>query len=477
MNFLDKAINFISPRWGLNRQYYREMTRNYDAGSSGRLNSGWIATNNTAENTDRSYRDIIRSRARDLERNSDVAESIINAFVRNVVGKGFRLQAKTDDENLNNEIEELFQEWSKAKNIDTTGQQNLQELCEMLVRRQKVDGGIIFVKCYTNDCLLPFQIQAKEVDELETSIYSISSANKVYGGIEYNDYNKPVKYYFKKYDASGFYTGEYEEIPADRVIFMWKKKRPTQIREMSELANTLPRVKEINEYNTAITLKEKIQACLSVFITKIQPSGGGRRSIIDKESGLGIKKLVPGMIQELAPGESVTAVNPSGQASNAEALINNQQRMAGAGQGISYEVHSRDMSKSNYSSARQGMLEDRKTFEPMQMKIIESFLDEIYDEFLKSAVLTKSLSIDLIEFLNNKRYYSKHKWITPGWSWIDPIKEANANRISLECGFDTLQNICGSRGEDWKEVIKQLSIEQDYMKQYNLTIKEKGGKK
>ena len=38
------------------------------------------------------------------------------------------------------------------------------------------------------------------------------------------------------------------------------------------------------------------------------------------------------------------------------------QRLTGAGQGISYEATSRDMSQTNYSSARQGLIEDSMTY-------------------------------------------------------------------------------------------------------------------
>ena len=37
--------------------------------------------------------------------------------------------------------------------------------------------------------------------------------------------------------------------------------------------------------------------------------------------------------------------------------------MIGAGQGLSYEATSRDMSETNYASARQGAIEDEMTYQ------------------------------------------------------------------------------------------------------------------
>jgi capsid protein len=58
-----------------------------------------MAVNGTAEQVDQPQRDIIRARARDLERNSDIAEAIIGPMERNIVGTGIRVQAKVMKKN------------------------------------------------------------------------------------------------------------------------------------------------------------------------------------------------------------------------------------------------------------------------------------------------------------------------------------------------------------------------------------------
>ena len=74
------------------------------------------------------------------------------------------------------------------------------------------------------------------------------------------------------------------------------------------------------------------------------------------------------MIKELNAGDEVQVVNPTGQGSDATSFTKLQQRMIGAGQGLSYEATSRDMSETNYASARQGAIEDEMTY-PGQVKI------------------------------------------------------------------------------------------------------------
>lgn len=468
MNWIDRAISFISPSRGYERLAWRNALRSfYDAGENDRLNSGWTAVNSTAEQTDRAQRDIIRARARDLERNSDFAEGIVGAFERNVVGTGIRLQAKvlksdgTEDDELNKQIEDLWIEWCRARNCDVSAQQSFLELQQMAIRRIVVDGGIIFIKAYTNGGPVPFSLQAREVDELDTSMNTVSDAlgNRVVGGIELDQYNKPVAYWLKKFTPDGYWTGKSERIESQRVIYLWRKTRPTQLREVSQLAKTLPRVRDTNEFVEAVSVKERILACLSVFITKQTPTGIGRNVKVDSKSGYQQRTISPGMIQELQPGETVSAVNPSGQSSNAKDFISIQQRLAGSGQGLSYEAISRDMSQVNYSSARQGYLEDQRTYSIWQQFLIEHFCYEVYTEFFISAVLSGQLKIK--DFWQNKKRYLNHSWIASGWSWIDPLKEVNANKIAMGTGQITLAEICAEQGKDWKDVLNQIAKENE----------------
>jgi lambda family phage portal protein len=191
------------------------------------------------------------------------------------------------------------------------------------------------------------------------------------------------------------------------------------------------------------------------------------------KSGYKQKTISPGMIMELSPGDEVSAVTPSGQATSARDFITTQQRLAGSGQGLSYEAVSRDMSQVNYSSARQGLLEDQRTYGMWQQFLIEHLCMEVYTEFIISAVLSGQLKIP--DFWSNKRKYLKHMWICPGWSWIDPYKEANANKIALETGQDTLSQICAEQGHDWKDVMKQRAKE--IKMQQDLGINNTGGDK
>lgn len=151
-NWLDNLIAAFSPRRAYERELWRQeldFIRGYDAANSGRLNAGWRVTNESAEMTDRYDRDVVRARARDLEHNSDIAQAILHAYKRNVVGRGYTLRATTGDDERDKQIEQAWKRWTKARNCDITGEQSFNEILRMLVERKRVDGGILIHFCYT----------------------------------------------------------------------------------------------------------------------------------------------------------------------------------------------------------------------------------------------------------------------------------------------------------------------------------------
>lgn len=462
-NALDRVIGWFSPKTAYERMCYRA---GYMAAGTPRRHDGWTPVDGSAEQVNSTSRELLRRKARDLERNSDIANSIVGAYVRNVVGSGFVPQADTGDEELNRKIEKVFNDWQKKENCDITGTQSFLEICNMVVRRYLIDGGILFIKVYGGDGKIPFQLQSREVSDLDgdmTRLYE-QRGNTIVGGVEVNEYGKPLAYHIKVLTGDGWDTGNKVRVEANRVIALWQKHSPSQVREVTPMAVAINRVADTEDFIDTVSLKEKILACLAVFIKRLTPTGGNPlgRTQKDTRTGYDRTKLAPGIIQELQPGDDVQAVVPTGQATNTREMVSLFNRMVAAGQGLSYESVSRDMSQVNYSSARQGLLEDKKTYQRLQRFLIDHFLDEVYKEVVIAAVTAKVL--DIPDFWSKQEQYLTHTWTMPGWSWIDPVKEVNANKIAVQSGQDTLASVCASRGDDWQDTLRQRARELKYQK-------------
>lgn len=473
MNWLDGIIGFFSPERGARRKAWRQNLqemRNYDAGNYDRGNANWRVMNQSAEFTDRYSRDNVRARARDLERNSDMMNSVIGAYTRNVIGGGYILQPKTKSDKLNDTLLTAWKKWCKKQNCDVTGTQSFTQMMRMCIQRKKIDGGILIIKRYTKDGFIPFKLQTFEVDELDDSqMLPKKKGNKVVGGIEMNEYNKPMGYWIRQYSIDGMALSQPIWVDAKDVIFLYTKRRPSQVREMSDMSPTITRIRDTNEFMVAVSVKERIAACLSVFIKKVMPTIGiGRAGAppVQHESYQG-KTITPGMIKELNAGDEIQVVNPTGQATDAASYIKLQQRLVGAGQGISYEATSRDMSESNYSSTRQGIIEDEMTY-AAEKELLMEVMDEVYETFVISMWLAGL--IDAKDFWDKKDEYMDHAWVAAPKKWIDPQKEANANKIALNTGQKTFKQIAAEQGRDWKEQIDEMAEVLEYAKDKGIDL-------
>ncbi|MDE6839216.1 MAG: phage portal protein, partial [Acutalibacter sp.] len=333
------------------------------------------------------------------------------------------------------QIEKLWAQWCKKRNCDVTGTQSLSQMLRMAVRRKKVDGGMLFVKRYTGDGLLPFKLQTMEVDELDGStIVAKHKGNRVCGGIEYTPYNKPVGYWFRQYSIDGVTSPEPVYVEAKDVIFYFSKRRPSQLREMSDMSQTLTRIRDANEFMVAEDTKQRIQACVALFIKKVNPTGLGRGSGGQTGKTYSRSMFTPGMVSELNVGDEVDMINPQGQATDAATYVKLLQRLVASGQGLSYEAVARDMSGSTYSSTRQNLIEDGMTYSD-EVELLVEVIDEIYESFLISAVLAGKVTMP--DFWGRKDVYFAHHWVKPPKPWIDPAKEAAATKTAMQSGAKT----------------------------------------
>lgn len=196
--------------------------------------------------------------------------------------------------------------------------------------------------------------------------------------------------------------------------------------------------------------------------------GLGRNQKVDKETGAKKRKLSPGMIMELDAGDEIQVVNPSGQASNAKDMVSILLRAVSSAMGLSYEAVSRDMSQSNYSSARQNLIEDRETYKEWQHYLSEHLCRKVYHWWLDSCVMAGGLSIT--DYFSAPEKYTECQWIAKGMSWIDPAKEANANRIAMATYQTTLEEVAAEQGKDWREILAQRAKEEKLMKELGLEV-------
>lgn len=476
-NGIDRAISVFAPAWAARRAMNRlnlRLTAAYESVPTWRNSSDWLPVDGKGEAVNAPSRDLARRKARHLERNSELVNSILNAFERNVIGKGFNLQVRTDDADWNNSIEDLWAEWCRPGNCDVTGRFCITEILKMIVRRRIVDGGILALRVTDKNSAIPYRLQLMEVDNIHgDGAVKSAAGNPIIGGIEVDEYGRPLNYFLEKATVDITAAPEVEKVPADRVFFLADRNRPSEVREITPLVRALDEIRDLEEFFNAVSFKQKINAAVAVFITtqKDAVASIGRSVLQQQQAQEDSKKnqrIDAGSIKYLDPGQDVKTLVPAGQSSELADFNLSINRRIGAGHNLSYEMMTRDVSMVNYSSARQNLLEDWKVFEGEQQYIIEHFLNFVLEDVVTAAYLAGKLPHAPKDFMANRQKYLKHEFIGQGLPWIDPLKEAQANQVMLATGQITLKDIYAKKGKDWEEEVNQLAVELEKTKELGL---------
>lgn len=474
---LDKVIEYISPRWAHSRAQYRKAIQmvdaitpprkraNYEGAALGRLGSSWNPRNLTPEQMDQADRERLKARGRYLERNNDLANAVISTFNKHVIGRGIVPQPNTGDPTWNKEIERVWKLWAKQKDpffmCDITGQQSFYDLQRLKLRRVVVDGEILVNRTYLDGQLIPFTNQVLETDHL-TNSGNPATGNYMKSGVEVNKFNRPMAYHLKQSE----FERDSVRLPAEQIIHLFTKFRPTQTRGISFFAPVLMRMNAIDEYVDAELIAAQIAACFAVFVRSNNPGRkiAGRSELTTNDDGEQERreKIAPGIMEYLKPGEDVTFGNPNRPNPQAGEFLKGQERFIAAALGQSYESISKDLQGASYSAARQGYLEDLKNYEIIQSWFIDQDCEPNYQEFLRTAVYSGMLPIPGFDAEPEK--WMKVSWVTPARLWIDPLKEMTAAMLEIKNGINTRHNIARSKGFDYSEVVSTLKEEAEDMR-------------
>ena len=476
MNLLDRIIRAVSPQAYCRRMFWREEARYYDAARRDRFGENWLPPGSlSAENTDRPHRTLIRARARDLERNNAIVRGLLDGLERNVIGGGILPQPAvasrrgTPREDINTRISECWADWSKRDSCDIAGAFDFQEFQRLYLRRTIVDGDVFVIMTTPPEgAKYPFALQAVEADLLAEYLSQTPEGRKVYGGVEVDDYMRPLAYWFRL-DPLSMKTADLVRVPAERVIHGCHRSRAPQLRGVSALAGVMEPVRDIGEYVDSELKAARIAGSMTGVVKTA--SGAGRIGRMNTRSGAGgspIESIELGTLNYMNPGDEVAFPQPGRPNVAAGGFIAVITRHIAVGMGLSYEAISRDLSQVNYSSIREGRLQDIKTYEQYQKDIVETFCAPIYAAWLDAMVLGGFLNLP--GYWADKSKYGKVRWIRPGWSWVDPAKEATAAEKSLALGTTTLQEVCGYEGKDWQEVLRQRQREQKFIAELGVVL-------
>ena len=126
---------------------------------------------------------------------------------------------------------------------------------------------------------------------------------------------------------------------------------------------------------------------------------------------------------------------------------------------------SNDLTSVNYSSIRQGALEDRAAYQIAQQLMIDHMIEPIFKKWLEMSISTGAIKLPIEKF---DKFFGSTNYIAREWAWIDPLKEIQANVVGLQNGITTYSDIAAAQGRDAEELMEMHQKEKDLMKQYDI---------
>ena len=447
MNGFERFIEFLSPQLALERERARkhvQLIRGFDAAKKGRRTSGWTATG-TSQNAE-IYRaaSTLRDRSRDLCRNNPYVKRAVQSISNNVVGTGIRAkitgQAKT-------RLYTEWIEWADKTTCDYQDRMNLYGIQKLVMRAMIESGDALIIRRRNRSKRIPIELQVVEIDYLDSTKHSnmITEGGEYdFMGIRYNQRGKRVGYWMFDHHPNDVITlgrAVSRLVPADDVIHVYEVLRPSQQLGVPFGVSAFLRVRDMDEYNDAQVVRQKIAACYTVNITS-----NAADNIADTEAKRAeFERIEPGMINVLNAGESIEFGTPPTVENFGEFSRTIMQGVA-AGFGTTYENLTGDLSNVNFSSGRMGWIEHHRNIEDWQWNVLApQFCDRIADWFKEAA--------DLALGISGK---SSFQWTPPRREMIDPSKEVKGIMMAVRNGLITLPEAIREQGYDPEQVFDEI---------------------
>ena len=448
--------------------------RSFQGANTGRLFSDFKSTSASADSEIQPNLRILRARARELARNDTYVSRYLNLMISNVVGKaGIRISSKARDDNgsldilANQQIEAAWKEWCHKGICVANGRMSFLDAQKMFIETIARDGEVLIRHIPTKSNKFGYSIQFYEADHLDEDYNdTASNGNTIKMVVEVDSFDKPVAYYLFKdhpYDTLYATSRKHIRVPAEELLHCYIPTRPEQTRGVSLVATSMANIKMLNGYYEAEIVAARTAASKMGFFTS--PDGNSYVGDGVEDSYAPVMSAQAGTFEQLPAGMQFQTFDPSHPSTAFDSFTTSILRGIASGLNISYHSLTNDLTSVNYSSIRQGALEDRSMYQIYQKFMVEHMLEPIFKKWLEMSISTGAINLPIAKF---DKFFNATNYVCREWSWIDPLKEMNAQIAGLQNGITTYSDIAAAQGRDAEELMEMHQKEKDLMDQYGI---------
>jgi lambda family phage portal protein len=467
MNAFDKFTAAFAPRWTLNRVRARaalEAVRNFDAAQGGRRTENWKRNRSDANTVNALALTRLREHARDLLRNSGWSRRGVRTIVNNTVGWGIRPKPLGAS---NEKAMALWRAWADTTECESEGLHTfagIQRLAmatiatsgEVLIRRRKRKA--------TDGLTIPLQLQVLEPDYLDESktLPKGDSGGPVVQGVEYDAIGRRAAYWlFDQHPGAAAQSLSVvpvsKRVPASEILHVYDVERAGQARGVSWLAAAIVTLRDLDEYEDAELMKQKIASCFAAFVTDLDGTGAGvgEKSTTDAR----VETLEPGLVANLPPGKQVTFGNPP-TVTDSKFTERNLRKVA-ASLGVTYEDLTGDYSQVNFSSARMARLAHwANVYDWQWQMLIPRLCAPIWAWAMEAASIAGEIGGELPDA----------NWVCPPMPMIEPDKEGLAIQRLVRSGAKTFSEAVREQGHDPDEFFAEYAADLKVLDGYGIKL-------
>ncbi len=458
----------------------KDLKRAYNSAQVSRLRSSWELTASSIDRDVKAGLEPTRNRARNMYRNNAYAKGAVLRARTNIAGpKGFYFQNRAKKENELNEFDEVansavetaFNEYCEPQNCTLAKEFPLLIVKHLIVQQLFRDGEFLarMITGPSAQNKFGFTLELLETDALDTRLdQELSNGNVIKMGREFNTDRQCVAYWFKKITIkdelsySDYRYSEHYRVSADEILFGFDPEHPKQTRAVSPFVQSMTSLYMVDDWEESSLINADWSAKLLGFYVKKRIEGDtfGGQDEKGKEPFLK-HDLDAAYIEELPFGYEYQDFKRQFPSEQHSGFLKSMLRKIATGLGISYNSLSNDLEGVNLSSLRHGLNEERDLWLMYQEFTIELFLKKLYKKWLWFALLSNSIYGYTI--LDYDRLCAP-EFTGRRWKYLEPYKEAVANRINEEQGYESRAGIIREKGGNKElideEIKKDLEIKQ-----------------
>lgn len=452
--------------------------RNFAAASVGRTTLDWATS--VLSRDQKLWTDLrkLRSRARELADNDSSMTRFLDLCVANIIGEsGITMQPKVQQlrggglaDALNKQIASEWAQWCRRGNCTIDGMLSFDELERLVIRTAALDGECIVIM-RPADNPWGFVLQHVDVDQLDHTYFDENigqGRSFIRMGVEVDQFRKPLAYWLftrhpNEYSVS---PNARKRIPADYVIHSYLPDSAMMTRGKPWATPAMYKMNMLRGYMEAEVTSARVGACQMGIITNEgaeEFEGEGRNA-----DGTISMDMQPGGFMQLSAGQDFKAFSPEHPAAAFAPFVKEVKRDIASSLGVAYTSLGGDYSEINFSSARAELLNERKMWRVRQNWIIAGFHERVFKAWLSAAVL--SGRITGLSVRDEDDVCSQVKWHAPGWDWVDPLKDQQANITGIQNGLITRTQVLAKQGRDLEETLIELAAEEELIKKYGLKL-------